>query len=71
VRRNALGREILHYGVSALLAQLVVVFCRAHGIGVAFHNNQVTLGVGDFSQQLVKSGLGFGGQISLVEGEVN
>src|SRR6476646_698027 len=71
VSRNALGREILHHGISAFLAQLVVVFCRTHGVSVAFDNNKVTLGVGDFSQKLVKSGFGFGGQISLVEGEMN
>ncbi len=68
---NVFPGQVLDHRVRAAFAQFVVVVCRTHRIRVAFHHHDVTLGVGDFSHELIQSFLGFRGQVRFVKAEVD
>ncbi len=68
---GVLRRQILHDGVGAALAELVVVLGAAGGVGAAGDLNDVALGVGQRSGEGIELLLVVLGEDGLVEAEVD
>ena len=66
-----LRSQVLNHGIGTALAESVVVFRVAYRVRTAFDRNDVTLGAGHVSGELIEGFLRGLGQVVFVETEMN